>query len=105
MDFKTMETKIREAAARGIALCGVRPAWLTEAAEEAAYCGAIEFKSDFVALEESVDKDSDIWYSNDLIDNDEERAATDYMLFDEPPMAAYSADGSEIVVSVDPIEK
>ena len=104
MDFTTMESKLREGAARGIPLCGVRPSWLKDAADQAAYVGAIEFEADFVALEE-LDKDSPIWYSNDLIDNDEEREATDFMLFDEPPTAAYSADGTELVVSVDPIER
>ena len=104
MDFKTVEAKLRDAASKGIALCAVRPAWLQDAAEEAAYSGAIEFEADFVALEE-LDENSELWYSNDLIDCDEERAYTDYMLFDEPPCAAYSADGSEIVISCDPIER
>ena len=104
MDFQTVESKLRDAASRGTALCGVRSAWLRDAAETAAYVGAIEFESDFVALEE-LDKDSPLWYSNDLIDSDEERAYTDYMLFDEVPSAAYSADGTEIIVSCDPVER
>ena len=104
MDFQTMESKLRDAASRGTALCGVRPAWLHDAAELAASCGAIEFEADFVALEE-LDKDSPLWYSNDLIDSDKERACTDYMLFDEPPCAAYSADGTELIVSCDPVER
>ena len=104
MDFKTLETKLREGAAKGTALCGVRPSWLKDAADQAQYYGASAFESDFVALEE-LDRDSSLWYSNDLIDRDKEREATDYMLFDEPPMAGYSANGDELVVSIDPLER
>ena len=103
MDFQTMETKLREAAKKNKPLCGVRKAWLTDAANMAEYCGAIEFETEFVALDELNPK-SKLWYSNDCIENDDTKKADDFLVFDEVPMAAFSADGTEVVASVDPVE-
>ena len=116
MDFQTAVNKMKEAAIVGDDLCAVRPAWLQEAAEMAAYCFCPMFESDYICLTtspsldwEGIDEDEkpegDVFYTNDLIDNDETREATDFMLFDEPPCASYSADGTEVCVSIDPVEK
>ena len=103
MDFQTMETKLREVAKQQKALCGVRKAWLTDAANMAADCGAIEFETEFIALDELNPK-SKLWYSNACIETEDTKKADDFLVFDEVPMAAFSADGDEIVTSVDPVE-
>ena len=104
MDFKTAEAKLREASKKGCLLLAVRPAWLHEAANQAAYCGAIEFESDYIFVEDIGESDGELEYTSDLIDTDETREATDFMLFDWPPECAWSADGKELCVSVDPVE-
>lgn len=112
MDFRTAVNKMKEAAEGGQDLCAVRPAWLQEAAGMAAYCFCTMFESDYICLADSSwlededieEPEGDVFYTNDLIDNDETREATDFVLYDEPPCAAYSADGTEVCVSVDPVE-
>ena len=102
MDFNTMETKLREAAEQDKALCGVRKAWLTDAANMAEYCGAIEFEAEFIALYE-LKPTSKLWYSNDCIENEATKKADDFLVFDEVPSATFSADGTEVVASIDPV--
>ena len=98
---------MKEAAKDGRDLCAVRPAWLQDAAEMAAYSFCMMFESDYICLEDEdiENPEGDVFYTSDLIDNDETREATDFVLYDEPPCAAYSADGTEVCVSIDPVEK
>ena len=112
MNFETALNKMRAAAKEGKDLCAVRKVWLQEAAEMASFCFCTMFESDYICLinsaylsdEEREEFDGDVFYTNDVIDTDETRQADDFMLFDEEPCAAYSADGSSICVSIDPVE-
>lgn len=112
MDFQTAVNKMKEGAAAGKALCAVRPIWLQEAADFASFCCCTMFESEYICLAsrtaqklEDLAEDSEVFYTNDIIDNDETREATDFMLFDEPPSASFSADGKEVCVSIDPVEQ
>ena len=101
MDFQTMEKHLRDAEETlGHGLVAIRPCWLKDAADMATYCCATMFESDFIGL----DDDDELWYSNDCIDSDETREATDFLLFEEIPYVGYSADGKELVTDSDPID-